>query len=506
MNNLWTITVCLLLLAMNTVTHAAEPRSQKPNVIFILADDLGYRELGCYGQKLIKTPNLDKLASQGTRLMRHYSGAPVCAPSRCILMTGKHPGHATIRNNGEVKPEGQRPLLKSEATIASLLQQRGYATGAFGKWGLGFPGSVGEPMKKGFDRFFGYNCQRHAHSFYPGYLWDNDTRIELNNKPPIPGHAKMPQGAAAQDPKTYDQWKGKDYAADRIINEVDGFIRKNKDQPFFCYYPTLIPHLALHVPDEELAPYLKLNWKDPPDSARYTPHYTPRAAYAAMITRLDKYVGRIMATLDELEISDRTIVVFSSDNGATYLGPMAKFFDSVGELRGLKGQSYEGGLRVPAIVRFPGRVPAGGTSNIVSGFEDWLPTILELVDDKPLKDSIGDGVSIAPTLTGNVEHQSAKTFMYREFSGYGGHQAVWLGEKWKGIRTGLQKKLTPIELYDLSSDPGEKTNVADAHPKIVTEIENIMKREHVHNPTFSLGAVDAPNTKGKGQPERKKNE
>ena len=228
----------VLFFSMLTLLFVRECCSvEKPNIIFILADDLGYKELGAYGQKLIKTPHLDKLAHEGTRFTRHYSGSPVCAPSRCVLLTGKHPGHATIRNNGEVKPEGQRPIMAGEATIASLLKQRGYATGAFGKWGLGHPGSVGEPLKKGFDRFFGYNCQRHAHSFYPSYLWDDDKRIELKNDPAIPGHAKMPTGEAAIKAETYEQWKGTDYAADRIIDQVDAFVRDNKEGPFFCYYP-----------------------------------------------------------------------------------------------------------------------------------------------------------------------------------------------------------------------------------------------------------------------------
>jgi arylsulfatase A len=475
----------------------------KPNILFILADDLGYQELGSYGQKIIKTPNLDKLASQGTRLLRHYSGSPVCAPSRCVLLTGKHPGHATIRNNGEVKPEGQRPIMAGEATIASLLKERGYATGAFGKWGLGHPGSVGEPLKKGFDRFFGYNCQRHAHSFYPSYLWDDDKRIDLDNKPPIPGHAKMPTGDAAKDPKTYEQWKGTDYAADRIIDQVDAFIRTHKNEPFYCYYPTLIPHLALHVPDEELEPYLALGWEDPPDSARYTPHFTPRAAYAAMISRLDKYVGRLLGTLDELGIAENTLVVFSSDNGATFLGPMAEFFTSVGELRGLKGQSYEGGLRVPAIVRFPGRVPAGRTNDDVSGFEDWLPTIIEWADGKPMQQKIGDGVSLVSILSGRTTNAPIRDFMYREFAGGGGHQAVWMGQKWKGIRTGLHKQVTPLELYDLQADPGEKNNLASSHPEIVSQLEGIMKREHVHNETFPLKAIDAPESLKKNKAKKK---
>ena len=466
---------------------AAFAAQSKPNIIFILADDLGYRELGSYGQKTIKTPHLDKLATQGMKLMRHYSGSPVCAPSRCVLMTGQHPGHATIRNNGEVKPEGQRPLLADEPTIASLLKERGYATGAFGKWGLGFPGSVGDPLNKGFDRFFGYNCQRHAHSFYPDYLWDNDKRIPLNNKPPVPGHAKLPAKEDPSDPQNYEKYKGKDYSADRIIDQVLAFIKANKDQPFYCYYPTLIPHLALHVPDEELEQYLALGWDDPPDAARYTPHFTPNAAYAGMITRMDKNVGRMLDLLESQGIADNTIIVFTSDNGATFLGPMAKFFDSVGNLRGLKGQSYEGGLRVPCIVRYPGKVAAGSESSVISGFEDWTTTLLEWVDGKPV-DPVGDGRSLVPALTGN--ELPKRPFLYREFAGYGGHQAVWIG-KWKGIRVNLQKTLSPIELYDLDADPSESNDLAKAHPEKVAQIRQIMAREHVPNEAFPLWTIDS---------------
>jgi arylsulfatase A-like enzyme len=486
----------LLFLSLLGITAAA-----KPNIVFILADDLGYQELGSYGQTIIKTPHLDKLASQGMRLTRHYSGSPVCAPSRCVLMTSKHPGHATIRNNGEVKPEGQRPLLPEEPTIADRLKKRGYATGAFGKWGLGFPGSVGDPLKKGFDRFFGYNCQRHAHSFYPDYLWSDDKRISLDNTPPVPGHARLADGEDPSDPKNYEKYKGKDYAADRIVDQVLAFIRANKDRPFYCYYPTLIPHLALHVPDEELKPYLAQGWDDPPDSARYTPHFTPRAAYAAMISRLDKYVGRIMALLEEEGIADNTIFVFTSDNGATFLGPMAKFFSSVGELRGLKGQSYEGGLRVPAIVRYPGKVKAGSQSDVLSGFEDWGTTLLEWVDGAPLKEAVGDGQSLVSALTGAKPVK--RPFLYREFAGYGGHQAVWIG-KWKGIRINLHKSVSALELYNLEDDPNESKNLAGSHPEIVSQIRQIMTSQHTANENFPLLALDAPNRIKKPKAPKKK--
>ena len=434
-----------------------------PNVILIVADDLGYRELGCYGQAKIRTPYLDRLAQQGMRLTQHYSGNAVCAPSRCVLMTGKHPGHAWIRNNREMRPEGQQPIPASEVTLGEVLAELGYATGAFGKWGLGGPGSTGEPLQQGFQRFFGYNCQRHAHSYYPDYLWSDGHRIALKNNPPVPGHASLPAGADPLDPSSYEQFRGQDYAPDRIHAQVLKFVQENQERPFFLYYPTIIPHVALHVPEEELAAYHQLGWHDPPFTREqgygYTPHFTPRAAYAAMITRMDRYIGRLLQLLDELELADDTIVVFSSDNGTTHLEAEVdyEFFSSVGELRGLKGQLYEGGIRVPTIVRWPGRVPAGVASDRVSGFEDWLPTLLELVGGQSVVPDGIDGISLAPTLRG--EAQPARPFLYREFSGYGGQQAVRAG-KWKAIRTNMNGGNLDIELYNLDADPSERLDVA----------------------------------------------
>lgn len=478
--------VALLVLGL-AVCAGARP----PNVVFILADDLGYQELGCYGQKKIRTPRLDKFAAEGMRFTRHYSGSPVCAPSRCVLMTGKHPGHAFVRNNSEHKPEGQGAMPASEITLAQLLDKKGYTCGAFGKWGLGYPGSTSDPLNKGFDRFFGYNCQRHAHSYYPNYLRSDDKRVPLKNDPPVPGHAKLPDDADPGDPKSYERYKGKDYASDRINEQVLAFVRSNKEKPFFLYYPTIIPHLALHVPEDSLREYTALRWEDPPDAARYTPHFTPRAAYAAMITRMDGYVGRVLDLLDELGLRENTIVVFSSDNGATYLGPMAEFFDSVGPLRGLKGSSYEGGLRVPAIVRYPGKVKAGSQNDRVSGFEDWMPTLLEMAGAADAVPANCDGISMADTLLGGA--QDPRPFLYREFSGYGGHQAVWKGE-WKGIRTGLHKGKTigAIELYNLAKDVSEENDLAAQHPERVAEMKAIMAREHVRSERFPLRLLDGP--------------
>lgn len=478
----------------------------RPNIVFILADDLGYRELGSFGQELIKTPHLDKLAKQGMRLTQHYCGNAVCAPSRCVLMTGKHPGHAFVRSNKATPPEGQQPMPAGEVTIGELMQAQGYVTGAFGKWGLGGPASTSTPTQQGFNRFFGYNCQAHAHSYYPSYLWSDDSRVELKNDPAVPGHAGLAEGTDKSDPRSYDIFKGQDYAPDRINEQVLDFVRINKDRPFFLYYPTVIPHVALHVPDEELKPYLELGWKDPPFTRDagygYTPHFTPRAAYAAMITRMDRYIGNLLNLLDELELADNTLVVFSSDNGTTHLGKEVDytFFKSVGELRGLKGSLYEGGVRVPTLVRWPGKVKAGSTSDRVSGFEDWMPTLLEAVDAAHVVPRNTDGISLLPTLLGN--DQEERPFLYREFSGYGGQQFVRVGD-WKAIRTDTSKGKLELELYNLREDIGEKNNIAAANPEKLAELKKLMDQQHVPSKIFPLGGVDTPATKPRQRNKKK---
>jgi|GEM_PF-158127 len=471
---------------------SAAAESRPPNVLFILADDLGYRELGCYGQKLIRTPRIDQLAAEGVRLTRQYAGNAVCAPSRCVLLTGKHPGHAFVRDNRSTPPEGQLPIPAAEQTIAELLQAAGYATGGFGKWGLGGPGSSGEPLKQGFDHFFGYNCQAHAHSYYPSYLWDDDQRIPLTNKPPVPGHAGLAKAADPNDPASYAQFKGTDYAPDRIHAAAIDFLRTNRGRPFFLYYPSTIPHVALHVPDQELEPYLALGWKDPPftrSRGGYTPHFTPRAAYAAMISRLDSEVGALLDTLDELGLADETLVIFTSDNGTTHLHDEVDydFFASVGELRGLKGSLYEGGIRVPCIARWPGQIPPGTTSDVLSGFEDWLPTILAACGQTLSPDLTTDGRNLLPALAG--QSLEPRAFLYREFGGYGGQQAVWSG-RWKAVRQHLRQGPAAIELYDLVADPGETMNLAADEPKEVTRLDAIMIREHQQSAEFPLLGLD----------------
>lgn len=469
--------------------------AEKPNIVFILADDLGYREVGEFGQKLIRTPNLDQLARDGMRLTQHYSGNAVCAPSRCVLLTGKHPGHAFVRNNRSTPPEGQWPIPDSEVTVAELLRSGGYVTGAFGKWGLGGPESSGRPLNQGVDRFFGYNCQAHAHSYYPSYLWDDAKHIQLNNDPPVPGHASLPDGADKKDSKSYAMFQGTDYAPDRIHDAAIEFIKANKERPFFLYYPSVIPHVALHVPDEDLKPYLDLGWNDPPFTRDagygYTPHFTPRAAYAAMITRLDTYVGNVLRLLDELGLADDTLVVFTSDNGTTHLGREVdyEFFRSVGELRGLKGSLYEGGVRVPTIVRWPGKVQPGSESDRVTGFEDWMPTLLDAVGAIDSVPDEVDGISMLPTLLGKT--QSERPYLYREFAAYGGQQSIRVGD-WKAIRQNMSKGNLKTELYNLATDISEQNDVASEHPQVVQKLEKMMEEVRVPSQVFPLIPIDAP--------------
>ena len=467
----------------------------RPNIIFILADDLGYGDLGCYGQKKFRTPNIDRLAAEGLRFTQAYSGNAVCAPSRCVLMTGLHPGHAFIRDNREAKPEGQLPIPASTVTLPQLLKQNGYATGGFGKWGLGGPGSEGAPLRHGFDVFYGYNCQRHAHNYYPTYLWSNDCRVTLNN-PVIDSHAdKLPAGADPNNPASYKSFIGREYSADLIAEQARQFIRANKDRPFFLYLPTTVPHLALQVPEDSVAEY-RGQWPDPPYTGGrgYVPNYSPRAAYAAMITRMDREVGRIMALVQELGLDEQTIFIFSSDNGPLngdddqgIGGTDAAFFNSAGGFRNGKGMLFEGGYRIPEIVRWKGKLAAGHVADRVTGFEDWLPTLLDLAG---LHDSIPaglDGISFTPTLLGRS--QPPRPFLYREFAGYGGQQCIRRGD-WKGIRINLKKNpQAPLELYNLKDDPLESRDVAAEQPDIVKQLLELMKAQHTPSPEFPLPGV-----------------
>ena len=482
-------TFVLLVFTLATVLDAAE---RGPNVIFILADDLGYGDVGAYGQRKIRTPNIDRLAAEGMRFTQHYSGSPVCAPSRCVLMTGRHPGHAVIRDNREMKPEGQFPLPEGAFTMLRAFQQNSWRTGAFGKWGLGGPGSIGDPLHQGVDRFFGYNCQRVAHNYYPTSLWDNASVLPLNN-PAFAAHQKLPAGADVTDPESYAQFSGKDYAPDLIAEQALRFIRENKERPFFLYFPTTVPHLALQVPGDSLAEYRGQFPEEPyTGDRRYLPHLTPRAAYAAMITRLDREIGRMMSVVSELGLDQETIFVFTSDNGPLYDrlgGTDTDFFESARGLRGRKGSLYEGGVRVPCIVRWKGRIPAGAVSQRVTGFEDWAPTLLELTGQGSAIPREIDGISFAPTLLG--QKQEERPFLYREFRAYGGQQSVRAGD-WKAVRQNLQRGKAEIrtELYNLANDPDESTNLAAREPQKLAELEKLLEAQHVRSEEFPIRALD----------------
>lgn len=505
----WNHVACQTLICLAAFVLACAPeasatedseraRNARPNIVFFLADDLGYGDLGSFGQKKIRTPHLDAIANAGMRLTQHYSGNAVCAPSRCVLMTGLHPGHAFIRNNREARPEGQYPIPADTVTLGKLLQQQGYVTGAFGKWGLGGPESDGRPLKQGIDRFFGFNCQAVAHNFYPTYLWDDETRLPLNN-PAFSAHqSKLPEGADPLDPASYAGFVGPDYSADIIADQALKFVRDHKDRPFFLFVPTTIPHLALQAPEDALQEYEGQFPDDPPyEGGRgYLPHRTPRAAYAAMVTRMDQHFGKIVAQIRELGLDDQTIYVFSSDNGPLYDrlgGTDTDFFESAGPLRGRKGSLYEGGFREPTIVCWKGHIAAGSVSDRVTGFEDWMPTLLDLIGASCAIPAGLDGISFAPTLLG--QQQPDRPFLYREFPGYGGQVALRLGD-WKGVVQNLlprgKQEAQPwkIELYNLKDDIGETKDVAADHLEVVARIDQLMREQHTASNEFPFPALD----------------
>jgi arylsulfatase A len=447
----------------------------KPSIIFILADDLGYNELGCYGQEIIQTPNIDQLAAEGIRFTNHYSGSPVCAPSRCVLMTGLHTGHSFIRDNYEIKPEGQLPIPDSVVTIAEILKRYGYQTAIIGKWGLGFPGSEGDPSKQGFDFFYGYNCQRHAHNHYPCFLWRNNDRdsLEGNNR----------------------TLTGEQYSQDLFTSEAIKFISDNRDHPFFLYLPFAIPHLSIQVPDGSLEQYRDKIPEEEYQHRYYEKHPYPRAGYAAMVSHMDRDIGRIMELLKELGIDNNTLVFFASDNGPTYArigGSDSEYFNSAGSFRGLKGSVYEGGIRVPMIVRWPGKIKAGAVTDHLSGFQDLLPTIAEVINaDVPAEI---DGISYLPTLMGNIDDQPSHDYLYWEFPSYGGQQALRMGN-WKAVRKDLFKNPgAPLELYNLETDIAEQYDVSSGHGSVVLKMEQMMKEARIQSLQFPFYALDSGDT------------
>lgn len=466
-------------LSATTISYSCKTSSQRPNIIYILADDLGYGELGCFGQEKIRTPNIDRMAAEGMKFTQHYSGSPVCAPSRCTLLTGLHTGHCYIRDNdemggwGDPSKEGQRPLPADTVTIGHILKNAGYTTGVIGKWGLGGPESSGEPLHQGFDHWFGYLCQRQAHNYYPTHLWRNGKKYILEENEYFSAHQKFPEEHDPYDFDAYKQYSGKQYSVDLMTSEALEFIQTNKDKKFFLYLAYTVPHVSIQVPEDSLSEYLGTFPETPYTGDKgYLPHPAPRAGYAAMITRMDHQIGLILDLLKKLNLDENTLVIFSSDNGPTFNGGSdSEFFSSTGALRGLKCEVYEGGIRVPMIARWPGKIKAGSTTDHVSGFWDIMPTLADIARTKIPKNT--DGISFKSTLFGE-KNQKKHEYLYWEYHSYNGRQAVRMGD-WKGIRLNVSKnREASLELYNLKSDLGEVYDVSQEHPEIVKKIAAIM--------------------------------
>lgn len=454
-----------LLAVFAFIPSQLKAEESKPNIVYILLDDAGYSDLSCYGQTKFETPNIDRMAKDGMRFTQHYAGCTVCAPTRSVFMQGMHTGHSHVRGNKEVQPEGQEPLPADTVTMAKLLQKAGYVTGAFGKWGLGSPGSEGDPTKQGFNVFYGYNCQREAHSYYPTHLWSNTDKVTLD---------------------------GKTYAHDLIMDETLDFVRKNRKGPFFCFMPVTIPHAAMHVPEEYSAPYRKKfpQFEDKIGKYKGPTVKNPIAAFAGMMTKMDEDVGRVLDLLSELGIEKNTLVMLSSDNGPHQEGghdPV--FFDSNGPLTGFKRDLTEGGIRVPLIARWPGKIAEGTESDLISAHWDMLPTFCELAGAKTPDNT--DGISMTATLFGHPEKQKQHDYLYWEFYERGGKRAARFG-KWKAIQRDLQKPAAgPIQLFDLEKDLAEQHDLASKHPEIVAKAKKIFAEAHEPSKLWTFRALSS---------------
>ncbi len=467
--------VCTFFISACTNQPNKPKEESKPNIIYILADDLGYGDLSCYGQQKFTTPNIDKLAEGGIKFTQHYSGSTVCAPSRSSLMTGQHTGHTPIRGNKEVRPEGQWPMPAETVTLAERLKESGYVTGGFGKWGLGFPSSEGDPNNQGFDEFYGYNCQRIGHNYYPYHMWHNQEKIMLKGN----------EGNGTGD-----------YGPDVIHEQALKFIKDNKDTSFFMYYPSIIPHAELFAPEK----YMELfrgkfdpekNYKGTDDGPHfrdgpYGSQPESHAAFAAMITLLDDQVGEIMAILKELGIAENTIVMFTSDNGPHREGGAdPDYFNSNGDLKGYKRDLYEGGIRVPMIASWPGKITPGSESSHISAFWDIFPTVMDILG-KDVNESI-DGISLLPTLLGK-DGQEEHNYLYWEFHERGGRLALRQGD-WKLVKYNVNKEpIGEYELYDLSKDIGEENNLAAKMPEKVNELRVLLENARTDSDVYKFSS------------------
>ncbi|MEM7785707.1 MAG: arylsulfatase [Planctomycetota bacterium] len=447
---------CLLI----SESGFGQDQNSRPNIVYILLDDAGFGDLSCYGQEKFSTPNIDRMAMQGMKFSQHYAGSTVCAPTRCCLMTGVHTGHAFVRGNREVKPEGQAEMPGDIVTIPRLLKKAGYQTGCFGKWGLGAPGSASDPMEH-FDEFFGYNCQRLAHNYYPTHLWKNREKV-------------------AMDGQTHSS---------PVIHEASlEFIRKKRDRPFFAFLSVTIPHAAMHVPASYSQPFESKfsQFADKIGKYKGPEVKNPIAAFAGMMTLMDEQVGEILAILKELDIDENTVVMLSSDNGPHKEGghdPL--FFDSNGPLRGHKRDLYEGGIRVPLIARWPGMIPENSSSDHISAHWDMLPTFCELAQaEVPFE---RDGISMVQELLGHSAKQKKHPFLYWEFYEQGGKKAVRF-DQYKAIQLNINRSSnSPIAIYDLSKDIQETQDVSRNHPELVKKAEAMMQQAHTASPLWKFG-------------------
>lgn len=460
---------CLSGMFVSLLPGCKEGVKQQPlpiNVIYILADDLGYGDLGCYGQQLIKTPHLDKMAAAGMLFTQHYAGCTVSAPSRASLMTGLHTGHTQIRGNKEVQPEGQEPMDGNTYTLGKLFKEAGYATGIFGKWGLGYPGSESEPNAMGFDEFYGYNCQRQAHNYYPGHLWHNRKRVEF-------------EGNQNNGRKTYSH--------DLIHNQALQYIREHKDEPFFAMLTYTLPHAEINLPHDSIYQIYENSFEEIPydKPGSYYRSEKPHASFAAMVARLDKYVGEILLELEKQGLDKNTIVFFTSDNGPHAEGGADPvFFKSGGPFRGIKRDLYEGGIRVPLIVWSPEYIKAGVRSEHISAFWDMMPTFADLLGIVLPERS--DGLSFLPTLF-SQGIQETHDYLYWEFHEQGGAQAV-RKDDWKLIRQGVSSSHGSwFELYNLKNDSNESVNLVETYPRRVEELELLMNSAHIESVVFNFG-------------------
>jgi len=466
--------LCALPLLFLTPSELGAADTRPPNIVFILADDLGYGDLGCYGQKRIETPHIDRLAKEGMRFTDFYAGCTVCAPSRCVLMTGYHMGHCWVRGNAGQENRQIQCLRDQDVTVAEVLRKAGYATALCGKWGLGEEGTAGVPTRQGFDHFFGYLNQHHAHNYYPAYLFRGEQRMPLKNV--VPGSGEFGVGVASEKVQ---------YSADLITAEALAWLDQAKDRPFFLYYAPTLPHAnneggreGMEVPD--LGQYAKTDW--PPQ----------QKAHAAMISRLDADVGRLMEKLQQLGLDEKTLVFFSSDNGPHAEGGNDPHFnDSNGPLRGIKRDLTEGGIRVPFIGRWQGKIAAGTTSKQVGGFVDMLPTLAELSGSTGELSKDLDGLSVVPTLLGRPAEQKQHDYLYWAFYERGGAQAVRQG-KWKAVQQPLN---TPVRLYDLAADLGEDHDVAAEHPQVARKLTAAKREAYVPSENWKFPDPTSPAAK-----------